>query len=202
MRASRRAGDAARASLTLDYLMIRGNEGGSAGGHAAIRFGDETFHFEHADGLLRLGRDDSERFQYVYRTLQNRDIELSRVPVTAETWALLHDAFERRVLVQERQLAIEDEIARATRRLLAALRDRRPRRACRRGRHRRARRGLLRGGAGSDGPADAERGRSSRRCARASRRCTGRAFSRGGATRSLASSRRSRPRSSPSTRSS
>jgi len=123
-----RAGDAdssadtAEATHAVDYLTLRANEGGSAGGHAAIRFGAETFHFEHADGLLRLSREDSERFQYVYRTLQNRDIELSRVPVSADTYALLESAFERRALVQERQLAIEGEI-RGDESLLTALRD-------------------------------------------------------------------------------
>jgi len=121
-----RAGDAdssadtAEATHAVDYLTLRANEGGSAGGHAAIRFGAETFHFEHADGLLRLGREDSQRFQHVYRDLENRDIELSRVRVSAETYELLHGAFERRALVQERQLAIEDEI-RGDIRLLAAL---------------------------------------------------------------------------------
>jgi len=113
---------AAEASPTLDYLLIRGNEGGSAGGHAAIRFGEDTYHFEHADGLLRIGREDSQRFQYVYRTLQNRDIELTRVAVSADTLARLQDAFERRTLVQERQLAIAQEL-RADRALLSALRD-------------------------------------------------------------------------------
>ena len=29
----------------IDYLTIAANEGGSSGGHAAIRFGEETFHF-------------------------------------------------------------------------------------------------------------------------------------------------------------
>ena len=112
--------DVGEATLAVDYLTIRANEGGSAGGHAAIRFGAETFHFEHADGLLRLGREDSQRFQHVYRDLENRDIEVSRVPVSAETYALLHSAFERRALVQERQLAIEDEF-RGDARLLGAL---------------------------------------------------------------------------------
>jgi len=111
----------ASARLSLDYLTIRGNEGGSAGGHAAIRFGAETFHFEHEDGLLRLKREDSLRFQHVYRTLQNRDIELSRVPVSRVTYRLLRDRFRLRALVQERQLAIEDELERDAR-LLESLR--------------------------------------------------------------------------------
>jgi hypothetical protein len=111
----------ASARLALDYLAIRGNEGGSAGGHAAIRFGAETFHFEHDGGLLRLKREDSLRFQHVYRTLQNRDIELSRVPVSRETYQLLRERFRLRALVQERQLAIEAELA-SDARLLEALR--------------------------------------------------------------------------------
>ena len=120
--AAERGERAAERSLTLDYLMIRGNEGGSSGGHAAIRFDAETYHFEHADGLLRLGREASDRFQHIYRTLQNRDIELTRVAVSADTYARLRDAFELRTLVQDRQLAIADEL-RADRELLSALRD-------------------------------------------------------------------------------
>jgi hypothetical protein len=111
----------ASARPALDYLAIRGNEGGSAGGHAAIRFGAETFHFENEDGLLRLKREDSLRFQHVYRTLQNRDIELSRVPVSRESYRLLRDRFRRRALVQERQLAIQAELE-SDARLLEALR--------------------------------------------------------------------------------
>jgi hypothetical protein len=107
--------------LHVDYLAIRANEGGSAGGHAAIRFGDETFHFEHVEGLLRIEREDSLRFQHVYRTLQNRDIELSRVPVSSETWHLLRDVFRRRALVQERQLAIAGEYERDARLLESLL---------------------------------------------------------------------------------
>ena len=105
----------ASARLHLDYLAIRANEGGSAGGHAAIRFGAETFHFEHVEGLLRLEREDSLRFQHVYRTLQNRDIELSRIPVSRETYRLLRDTFRRRALVQDRQLAIAREYERDAR---------------------------------------------------------------------------------------
>ena len=113
----------ASARLHLDYLAIRANEGGSAGGHAAIRFGAETFHFEHAEGLLRLEREDSLRFQHVYRTLQNRDIDLSRIPVSRETYRLLRDTFRRRALVQERQLAIAAEYERDARLLESLLGD-------------------------------------------------------------------------------
>ena len=99
----------------LEYLYVLGNEGESAGGHAAIRFGAETFHFEHDHGFLRLRHEDSGRFEYVYRTLQNRDIELSRVPISAGTHALLLSSFRRRAIVQELQFSALSELERDVR---------------------------------------------------------------------------------------
>jgi hypothetical protein len=99
----------------VDYLYIRANEGGSSGGHAAIRFDASVFHFQHDRGLLRLVRDDWSRFEHVYRTLQNRDIELNRIAVTSETYERLDRAFRRRHLVQEQQLAILATIQRDAR---------------------------------------------------------------------------------------
>ena len=98
----------ARGEPTVDYLYIRANEGGSSGGHAAIRFGEWTFDFQHsAAGLLQMRRQDSGRFQYVYRVLENRGMELSRIAVSADTYERLRSGFQQRFLVQERQ----DEIA-------------------------------------------------------------------------------------------
>ena len=98
----------ARGEPTVDYLYIHANEGGSSGGHAAIRFGEWTFDFQHsAEGLLQMRRQDSGRFQYVYRVLENRGMELSRVAVSADTYERLRSGFQQRFLVQERQ----DEIA-------------------------------------------------------------------------------------------
>ncbi len=99
-------GSAPAGEAFVDYLYVHASEGGSSGGHAAIRFGDETFHFQHDDGLLRARREDSQRFQYAYRTLQNRTIELTRVRVSLETRTLLRDTFARRQLVQEAQLGL------------------------------------------------------------------------------------------------
>ena len=99
----------------VDYLYIRANEGGSSGGHTAIRFGASVFHFQHDRGILRLVRDDWSRFEHVYRTLQNRDIELNRIAVTPETYEQLDRAFRRRHLVQEQQLAILATIRRDAR---------------------------------------------------------------------------------------
>src|SRR5262249_25054434 len=102
------ASGTARGEPTVDYIYIHANEGGSSGGHAAIRFGEWTFDFQHtAAGLLQMRRPDSGRFPYVYRVLGNRGVELSRIEVSADSYARLRGGFQRRFLVQERQ----DEIA-------------------------------------------------------------------------------------------
>jgi hypothetical protein len=88
----------------FDYLYIRAHEGNASGGHAAVRFGADTFDFQHErGGWIALRRDDSRRFQHHYRALQNRAIEVSRVEATPETVALLRETFERRLLAQTRQ---------------------------------------------------------------------------------------------------
>ncbi len=100
-------GDAA----DFDFLYIRAHEGSASGGHAALRFGDFSFDFQHDDdGWLAPRREDSRRFQHEYRSLQNRSIEVSRIAATPETVALLRDTFERRLLAQSRQLEIRDEL--------------------------------------------------------------------------------------------
>jgi hypothetical protein len=95
---------------SFDYLYIRANEGQSSGGHAAIRFGAWVFDFQYDDGLVRLRREEWGPFQYVYRTLQNRGIELSRVAVNARTFELLDGHFQRQYLAQRRQWELLDSM--------------------------------------------------------------------------------------------
>jgi hypothetical protein len=85
----------------IDYLSIEANEGGSSGGHAAIRFGDAVFHFQHhVPGVLRLHRDDAGGFFFTYNLLQNRGIAVSHIAVSDDTYTLLHDWFNRRYLTE------------------------------------------------------------------------------------------------------
>ena len=96
--------DVAPAPDSFDYLYIRAHEGNASGGHAAIRFGSDVYDFQHAaGGWLAIRREDSRRFQHIYRALQNRSIEVSRVEAAPETVALLRETFERRLLAQSRQ---------------------------------------------------------------------------------------------------
>jgi len=106
---------ASAAKPSFDYLYIRANEGQSSGGHAAIRFGEWVFDFQYHAGLVQLRRERWGRFEYDYRTLQNRGMELSRIAVSSETWALLESSFQRHYLAQSRELAHLDAIQRDAR---------------------------------------------------------------------------------------
>jgi len=102
------------AGSTFDYLHIEANEGNSSGGHVAIRFADRVYHFQHDHGLVRLRRDSWKHFEYLYRTLKNRGISVSRVEISPETYENLRSAFQRRFIVGEREIGLGDDLHRDT----------------------------------------------------------------------------------------
>ena len=87
---------------TFEYLYVDANEGGSSGGHVAIRFGDEVYHYQHQKpGVLRLYRDGDEAFFHLYNALLNRNIRGVRIAVSDETYGILRDGFEEQRQIQE-----------------------------------------------------------------------------------------------------
>jgi len=102
----------------IDYLYVDANEGGSSGGHAGLRVGDDVFHFEYRrPGILVLRRETFDGFRREYTGLENRTIEASRIPVSEETFRLVRERFRRRHFVQRWQLEVFDTL-RADRRIL------------------------------------------------------------------------------------
>jgi hypothetical protein len=88
----------------FEYLYIDANEDGASGGHTAIRFGDQTYHFTYQEpGVLSLQRLDSEHFVHRYATLENRSIEVQRVAVPGGTYELLREAFNQRFLEERKE---------------------------------------------------------------------------------------------------
>lgn len=102
---------------SFDYLYIKANEGGSSGGHAAIRFGPNVYHFKNRDTLLILDRERSSEFFFSYAILNNRSIHVSQIGVDEEVEKRLAGRFLDRYRAQEAQLAILDAL-REDRRLL------------------------------------------------------------------------------------
>jgi hypothetical protein len=89
----------------IDYLYINASEGSASGGHAAFRFGDQVFHFEHRDpGIIVLARERFDRFRHLYGDLENRTIQISRIRVSDETYDLLLARFSRHHMVQRQRL--------------------------------------------------------------------------------------------------
>src|SRR5262249_42955396 len=71
----------------VDFLAVEANEGGSSGGHLALRLGGVVYHWQSEDdGLLRLSRRDAGDFLYEYAVLENRTLQRSRVAVPAATF--------------------------------------------------------------------------------------------------------------------
>jgi hypothetical protein len=101
--------------ITFGYLYIEANEGDSSGGHVAIRFGEQVYHFQHDDGLVRVRRDSWDRFEHLYRTLGNRGISISEIETSPETYEILRSAFRRRYIVEERETALLEALRNETR---------------------------------------------------------------------------------------
>lgn len=98
-------------SASFNYLYIEASEGNSSGGHTAIQFGDEIYHYQHVDsGLIRLFRQEKAGFHFLYRYLQNRPMHLSRIEVSEDTFDLLKDQFKWQFLAQERQFKLLDDL--------------------------------------------------------------------------------------------
>jgi len=88
---------------TFQYLYIEANEGSSSGGHVAVQFGDDVFHYQFKGGLIRLFKQDADGFRFDYRVLQNRTLHIADVDVSASTFNLLQDQFKLLFWQQDRQ---------------------------------------------------------------------------------------------------
>lgn len=99
---------------SLDYLYINAREGSSSGGHTALRFGNETFHFQHYQaeegGILRLLRQDSGAFDFQYRYLDNRSLYQAKLELNDTQYKQLRDHFNQVFWQQKQQNKLLDEV--------------------------------------------------------------------------------------------
>ena len=95
----------------FDYLYITASEGNASGGHTALRFANETYHFQHYDGgIIRLVKDSSTDFDFQYRYLENRTFYQATLDLNETDYEQLHHHFDHRFLLQKQQDAIRKEI--------------------------------------------------------------------------------------------
>lgn len=105
----------ARAAF-VDYLYVDGNEGQASGGHTAIAFDGQTFHFQYRDGWILPVRDASWAFERNYRVLENRNIRVHRIEVEEASFEALRNGFNARYFESE---VLLDERARLQQELAA-----------------------------------------------------------------------------------
>jgi|ETNmetMinimDraft_30_1059905.scaffolds.fasta_scaffold06885_3 hypothetical protein len=86
----------------VDYVYVDSNEGQASGGHVAIAFGGQTFHFQHREGGLILPtRHATGAFEHAYRIHGNRNLRVHRIEVEDETYTMLRDGFNARYFESE-----------------------------------------------------------------------------------------------------
>ncbi len=103
--------DSPERAASFDYLYVEANEGGSSGGHAAVRFGTRTYHFQNRDGLLVLDREPTRDFLHAYALVNNRTVTSSRIALATADAERLRAAFDRRYHTQQRQLDVAKALA-------------------------------------------------------------------------------------------
>jgi hypothetical protein len=100
----------AAAAEGLEYVYIEPNAGSSAGGHGALRVGDDVFDFQnHQFDTLRLRRTRWDEFRYLYTVLENRTLHIARIETAAPVAEAIRNHFNRRFLKENRQFARLDE---------------------------------------------------------------------------------------------
>ncbi|MGR8941686.1 MAG: hypothetical protein ACU83P_08880, partial [Gammaproteobacteria bacterium] len=93
----------------FNYIYIEASEGNSSGGHTAIQFEDDIYHYQHVDsGLIRLFRQEKDDFHFLYRYAQNRPMHISRIEVSEDTFDRLKNQFKWQFLAQENQFKLLD----------------------------------------------------------------------------------------------
>jgi hypothetical protein len=111
-------GAVAAPAYAYDYLYVNASEGTASGGHAAIRFGSNVYHFQYDEpGFLKAVRESDENFRLRYNGIENRTIHVSRFEVPEDAYRRLEAQFERRYLLQTEQF-VQYEALQRDRRLL------------------------------------------------------------------------------------
>ena len=99
-------GTSAADPYAVSYITINASEGQASGGHAAMRFGQQVYHFEFDDSLVRAVRDDFDLFQSRYRFEDNRSLTLYPLHPAPETEQRFAAQLER----QNREWAYLDQL--------------------------------------------------------------------------------------------
>lgn len=88
----------------FQFLYIEASEGNASGGHVAVQLGDEVYHYQYENALIRLFKNKAEAFRVNYQLRQNRTIHIADIEVSDTVYDQISSYFKVRFLAQKQHL--------------------------------------------------------------------------------------------------
>ncbi len=88
----------------MQIIYIEASEGNASGGHIALQLGDEVFHYQYEDKLIRLFEHNADAFRVNYQIKQNRSLHIADVEVSDAAYDRIRDHFKLRYFEQKQRL--------------------------------------------------------------------------------------------------
>jgi hypothetical protein len=88
----------------FQFLYIEASEGTASGGHVAVQFGDNIYHYQYENALIRLFRHNADAFLVNYQLLQNRSLHIADIEVSDTAYDLISSYFKVRFFGQRQRL--------------------------------------------------------------------------------------------------
>ena len=99
----------AEKSEQIEFIYVNANVGAAAGGHTAIKLGEDVFHYQFfPDKRFLLVRESWEHFKLIYTRLRNRSLYTAVCRVERSSYQKIKDNFNHALGVQSFDLYQED----------------------------------------------------------------------------------------------
>jgi hypothetical protein len=88
----------------FQFLYIEASEGTSSGGHVAVQLGDDVYHYQYENALIRLFKHNAGAFRVNYQLLQNRNLHIADIEVSDSAYDRISSHFKVRFFGQAQRL--------------------------------------------------------------------------------------------------
>jgi hypothetical protein len=87
----------------LQFIYIEASEGNSSGGHVAVQLGDDVYHYQYQNALIRLFKHNADAFRVNYQLLQNRSLHIADIEVSDTAYDDISNHFNVRFFEQRQK---------------------------------------------------------------------------------------------------
>lgn len=88
----------------IQFLYIEAGEGSASGGHVALQIGEDVYHYQYDNALIRLFKHNAEAFRVNYQLKENRTIHVADIQVIESVFDQISSHFKVKFLAQKQQL--------------------------------------------------------------------------------------------------